>query len=156
MEAIRELTAIDIPSFILSVCIVLAAAKSAASAWEWIVRTFGIETRANRKRQEEHRLLVQTSQTLAALQQTYQTDIQRLMNAQREVLADRIHEKYKYYISIGGVPEDELDEFTHLHTAYKSIGGNHSGDAKYEYCIRHLPLLSVETTITPTNEVILN
>ncbi len=73
--------------------------------------------------------------------------IDNLMIAQREVLADKINDKYKYYISIKGVPEDEVDEFTNLHEAYKSVGGNHSGDAKYEYCINHLSVIPVETKL---------
>lgn len=78
---------------------------------------------------------------------TKDKQIDNLMIAQREVLADKINEKYKYYISINGVPEDEVDEFTNLHTAYKGVGGNHSGDAKYEYCINHLPVIPVETKL---------
>lgn len=70
--------------------------------------------------------------------------IDNLMAAQREVLADKINEKYKYYITIEGIPEDEVDEFTNLHTAYKGVGGNHSGDAKYEYCMNHLRVIPVE------------
>lgn len=73
--------------------------------------------------------------------------IDNLMVAQREVLADKINEKYKYYISIKGIPEDEVDEFTNLHTAYKGVGGNHSGDAKYEYCMNHLKVIPVETKL---------
>lgn len=73
--------------------------------------------------------------------------IDSLMIAQREVLADKINQKYKHYISIKGIPEDEVDEFTNLHTAYKGCGGNHSGDAKYEYCINHLPVIPVETKL---------
>ncbi len=69
--------------------------------------------------------------------------IDNLMTAQREVLADKINEKYKLYISINGIPEDELEEFTNLHAAYKGVGGNHSGDAKYEYCMRHLRVIPV-------------
>lgn len=73
--------------------------------------------------------------------------IDNLMVAQREALADRINQKYKYYISIKGIPEDEVDEFTNLHTAYKGVGGNHSGDAKYEYCMNHLQVIPVETKL---------
>lgn len=73
--------------------------------------------------------------------------IDNLMAAQREVLADKINEKYKYYISIKGIPEDEVDEFTNLHTAYKGVGGNHSGDAKYEYCMNHLEVIPVKTKL---------
>lgn len=78
--------------------------------------------------------------------------IDNLMVAQKEVLADKINEKYKHYVSIKGIPEDEFDEFTDLHTAYKHIGGNHSGDAKYEYCINHLPVIPVETKLIMKND----
>lgn len=77
--------------------------------------------------------------------------INNLMAAQREVLADKINDKYKYYISIKGIPEDEVKEFTNLHDAYKRVGGNHSGDAKYEYCINHLPVIPVETRLILEN-----
>ena len=78
--------------------------------------------------------------------------IDNLMAAQREVLADKINEKYKYYISIKGIPEDEVDEFTNLHTAYKGVGGNHSGDAKYEYCMNHLQVIPVKTKLIINND----
>lgn len=73
--------------------------------------------------------------------------IDSLMIAQREVMADKINQKYKYYLKINGIPADEVDEFTSLHMAYKGCGGNHSGDAKYEYCINHLPVIPVETKL---------
>lgn len=72
--------------------------------------------------------------------------------AQREILADKINEKYKYYISIQGIPEDEVDEFTNLHSAYKGVGGNHSGDAKFEYCMNHLPVIPVKTKLVIKND----
>ena len=67
-----------------------------------------------------------------------------LMDANKETLAAKINEKYKYYISIGGIPEDEYDEFVGLHKAYKGVGGNSHGDAKFEYCMEHLPILPVD------------
>lgn len=73
--------------------------------------------------------------------------IHALMVAQREALADRINQKYKYYISIKGIPEDEVNEFTNLHIAYKGVGGNHSGDAKYDYCMKQLPIIPVEVKL---------
>ena len=57
--------------------------------------------------------------------------INSLITAQKEMLAEKINEKYKYYLSIKGIPEDEYDEFVSLHTAYKGVGGNHHGDAKF-------------------------
>lgn len=73
--------------------------------------------------------------------------IHALLAAQRESLADRINQKYKHYISIKGIPEDEVEEFTNLHIAYKGVGGNHSGDAKYDYCMKQLPMIPVEVKL---------
>lgn len=72
------------------------------------------------------------------------TQINALMDANKETLASKINEKYKHYISIGGIPEDEYDEFVGLHSAYKGVGGNSHGDAKFEYCMEHLPILPVD------------
>lgn len=72
------------------------------------------------------------------------TQINALIDANKETLAAKINEKYKHYISIGGIPEDEYDEFVGLHKAYKGVGGNSHGDAKFEYCMEHLPILPVD------------
>lgn len=72
------------------------------------------------------------------------TQISALIDANKETLAAKINEKYKHYISIGGIPEDEYDEFVGLHKAYKGVGGNSHGDAKFEYCMEHLPILPVD------------
>ena len=72
------------------------------------------------------------------------TQINALMDANKETLAAKMNEKYKHYISIGGIPEDEYDEFVGLHRAYKGVGGNSHGDAKFEYCMEHLPILPVD------------
>ena len=71
---------------------------------------------------------------------------------QNKMLDTWFNEKYKYYLSIGGVPEDERDEFISLHDAYKGVGGNHNGDAKFEYCINHLPIIPVETKLVFDSE----
>ena len=70
-----------------------------------------------------------------------------LIVANKEMLAEKINEKYKYYISIKGIPEDEYDEFVSMHNAYNGVGGNHHGDAKFQYCIEHLPIIPVETKL---------
>ena len=75
-----------------------------------------------------------------------------IVDAQKEMLAEKINEKYKYYISIGGIPEDEYDEFVAIHKAYNGVGGNHHGDAKYEYCIEHLQIIPVKTKLSYKDE----
>ena len=73
--------------------------------------------------------------------------IEKIITTQKETLADRINQKYKFYLSKNGIPEDEVDEFISLHAAYKSVGGNHSGDAKFNYCMDHLPLIPVDVKL---------
>lgn len=78
--------------------------------------------------------------------------IDALVIANKEMLAEKINEKYKYYISIKGIPEDEYDEFVALHSAYNGVGGNHHGDAKFQYCIDHLPMIPVKTRLVYKDE----
>lgn len=78
--------------------------------------------------------------------------IQSLVIANKEMLAEKINEKYKYYISIKGIPEDEYDEFVALHKAYNGVGGNHHGDAKFEYCMEHLSIIPVKTKLVYKEE----
>lgn len=78
--------------------------------------------------------------------------LDNLIESQKEILAEKINEKYKYYLSIDGIPEDEYDEFVSLHEAYKSTGGNHYGDAKFNYCIKHLKVIPVITELKITAE----
>ena len=73
--------------------------------------------------------------------------IESLVVANKEMLAEKINEKYKYYISINGIPEDEYDEFVSLHKAYKGLGGNSHGDAKFQYCMEHLSIIPVDTKL---------
>lgn len=73
--------------------------------------------------------------------------INNIMLAQKESLADKINQKYKHYIAINGIPEDEVDEFVSLHQAYNGVGGNHHGDAKFNYCMEHLPIIPVEVKL---------
>lgn len=78
---------------------------------------------------------------------TRDIQIKSLVVANKEMLAEEINKKYKHYINIKGIPEDEYDEFVSLHKAYNGVGGNHHGDAKYQYCIDHLPIIPVETKL---------
>lgn len=107
------------------------------------------ENRVNDRKQslEIQKELKDSIKSIVTYNSSKDRQIDNLMAAQREVLADKINEKYKYYISIKGIPEDEVDEFTNLHTAYKGVGGNHSGDAKYEYCMNHLQVIPVKTKL---------
>lgn len=73
--------------------------------------------------------------------------IDALLVAQKEMMAEKINEKYKNYIAMDGIPADEKDEFISLHDAYKGVGGNHHGDEKFNYCINHLKVIPVQTKL---------
>lgn len=112
-----------------------------------------------RGKNEDHELILKTMDSLNGLQERLADmneertrQIQTLIIGTRESLGDRINQKYKYYLSVGGIPEDEIDEFTRLHAAYQSVGGNHSGDAKYHYCMEHLAIIPVETRLRPDKQ----
>jgi len=122
--------------------------KSSVEKTQLEIKQF-TENRVNDRKQslEIQKELKDSIKSIVTYNSIKDRQIDNLMAAQREVLADKINEKYKYYISIKGIPEDEVDEFTNLHTAYKGVGGNHSGDAKYEYCINHLQVIPVKTKL---------
>lgn len=69
-------------------------------------------------------------------------------NATMEEMCDRISQKSRHYINdLHGIPEDEYDDFVRLFKAYQGIHGNHGAEAKYNYCMKHLPILPVETKV---------
>lgn len=74
-----------------------------------------------------------------------------LQAANKELLADKINQKYKQYLMIDGIPADEVGEFTNLHDAYKNLGGNHAGDQKYDYVMKNLPVIPVERQFVNTD-----
>lgn len=154
MEAITGFSQLDFSAFLLSAFVLILGLKSMAAALEWLFDRLGLEFNWMRKKREDHELLIKTANNLSELQKRIaKTDsmrdvqIESLKLANRELLADKINQKYKNYISIGGIPEDEVDEFTNLHFAYKGCGGNHHGDAKYEYVMEHLPVIPVEVRL---------
>lgn len=122
--------------------------KSSVSETQLEIKQFAENRISDRKQSLEiQKELTDSIKSIVAYNSSKDKQIDNLMAAQREVLADKINEKYKCYISIKGIPEDEVDEFTNLHAAYKGVGGNHSGDAKYEYCMNHLEVIPVETKL---------
>lgn len=101
---------------------------------------------------EVQKELAESIKTIVENDKTRDGQIDSLMIAQKEILAERINKKYKQYISLNGIPEDEVDEFVNLHSAYKLMGGNSSGDAKFEYCMNHLEVIPVETKLVIKHE----
>ena len=75
MEAIQELFNINFSYVFLSVFIILIGIKAIVSILEWVIEKLGLETKWKRKHREEHNLLIQTAQNLAALQKQHTHDV---------------------------------------------------------------------------------
>lgn len=122
-----------------------------ASFIEETRNTLKLQDENNRKHWETSKQirkeLADTIKELIDDNQEKNKQINSLIVANKEILAEKINEKYKHYIAIGGIPEDEYDEFVGMHKAYNGVGGNSHGDAKFEYCIEHLPIIPVETKL---------
>lgn len=150
MDEITAFLNLDLPSIILGIFVILGAIRFAASVLEWLCSKLGIEWKWTRTNREIRSSLDSLSDSIHKI--GIQIDGLCIQNelaeaASREALADRINQRYKYYLQLNGIPEDEVDEFQQLHSAYKGVGGNHSGDAKYEYCMKHLQIIPVETKL---------
>lgn len=81
----------------------------------------------------------------------FKVEINNITVATREELGDKINLKFKRYFELGYIPADEFDEFVNLHNAYKLVGGNHSGDAKYNKCITSLKVIDDSTPESKIN-----
>ena len=92
--------------------------------------------------------LTDSIKILADGQKERDAQITALMCGSKELLGDRIDEKYSRYIALGGIPENEVDEFEDLHSAYKQLNGNHTRDSKYRYVREQLPVIPVTTTLS--------
>lgn len=143
MEEIHTLTTIDLDSVFVSVFIILLSFKAVVSVLEWTIHKLGLETKWMRKKREEHNLIIQTSQNLAALQQ----QIHALLRGNKELLGAEIDKRYRQYIALDGIPESDVEEFDDIYTAYKDLGGNHSRDTKYFYVKNHLSVIPVKTKL---------
>lgn len=146
MEEITNLFKLDIPTVLVGLVVILIAVKYIISLIEWFFNRFGIQSKWKTNKQKEEDEIHEISERLDTIGDQIENINEKLDNttaASREALGDRINQKYKYYLKIEGVPEDEVDEFVALHDAYKGVGGNHSGDAKFEYCMNNLDIIPV-------------
>jgi len=77
--------------------------------------------------------------------------IEALMCGSKELLGDTIDQRYSRYIALGGIPENEVDEFDSIYEAYKGLKGNHGRETKYNYVKEHLPVIPVEVILKHNN-----
>lgn len=82
---------------------------------------------------------------LAKSDSTRSTQIESLMVGTKELLGDKIDQKYEKYIRLNGIPSDEVDEFNSVYEAYRGLNGNHNREKKYDYVMDNLPIIPVTT-----------
>ena len=85
--------------------------------------------------------------TVAQGQAVIDKQIEALMIGSMELLGNTIDERYEKYISLGGIPQNEIDEFDSIYEAYRRLNGNHGRQTKYEYVKNHLPVIPVKTEL---------
>lgn len=69
------------------------------------------------------------------------------MCGSKELLGNTIDERYARYIELGGIPQNEIDEFDSIFEAYQNLNGNHGRETKYEYVKNHLSVIPVKTEL---------
>lgn len=150
MDEITAFMHLDFSSILIGIFVILCTIRFTVSILEWLCTKLGIEWKWMRNNREIRSSLESLAGSIQKI--SIQIDGLCIKNelveaASREALGDRINQRYKCYLQLNGIPEDEVDEFEQLHAAYKGVGGNHSGDAKYEYCRKNLPIIPVETKL---------
>ena len=78
--------------------------------------------------------------------------IEALMFGTKELLGDKIDQKYDKYVQLQGIPSDEVDEFNSIYEAYSRLKGNHNREKKYNYVNDNLPVIPV-TTLYGSNNI---
>ena len=96
---------------------------------------------------EIQRELTDSIKELTNGQEDRDKQIEALMCGSRELLGDTIDQRYNKYISLNGIPQNEVDEFDDIYAAYKGLKGNHGRETKYKYVKEHLQVIPVETKL---------
>ena len=91
--------------------------------------------------------LTDSIKTVVDTQTERDDKIDALICGSKELLGSTIDQLYSRYISLGGIPENEVDELNDIFKAYKRLNGNHRRDLKYEYIKNHLEVIPVETKL---------
>lgn len=96
--------------------------------------------------------LTEAIKSLTESEKTRNEQIEILMCGSKELLGNTIDERYEKYIELGGIPQNEVDEFDSIYEAYKNLNGNHGREAKHEYVKKHLPIIPVKTELVIKHE----
>ena len=141
MDYINILLNTGLSQVVLILFAAIFVLRSCVEVIDWLLCRFGIKTKSALAKEGIYKDMErlkkadeQADKKFTAIEST----LDKLMIASRESLAYKINEKYRKYLHLGYIPSDELGEFMNLHDAYQGVGGNHSGDAKFDYCVNNL------------------
>lgn len=112
------------------------------------------EAQLKRKEQsfEIQKQLTESIKQLVVAQNSNAEKISALMCGTKELLGSTIDELYEKYIRLGGIPQNEVDEFDSVYEAYTNLNGNHGRATKYQYVKEHLPVIPVKTELVIKHE----
>lgn len=158
-DAWNVMREIDPWTVVLIVLGVLFAVREVKELFNDLTKSFGIERKSDIEKKELKDSITNLATKIENLDNKVdirfdkmQKDLDNVTKATREELGDKINLKYKRYFEIGYIPADEFDEFVSLHDAYKTVGGNHTGDAKYKKCIESLKVQDDSTEESRINQ----
>ena len=73
--------------------------------------------------------------------------IKAIAEGNKELLGDKIDQKFEKYVKLDGIPSNEVDEFNSLCQAYFTLNGNHNRKTKYEHVKKRMKVIPVETNL---------
>lgn len=124
---------------------------------EWLlIEKLGIKTRFQRQRERERELLITTANELKEIVKSNESrdqKIEAILRGNMELLGDKIDQRFSRYLELEGIPENEIDEFEGLYSAYKKLNGNHGRDKKYRYVKEHMVVIPVKTKLMQNREI---
>lgn len=88
-------------------------------------------------------LMAGQRQTMEAVQKV-DAMLTLLQQGMIEQIGEQIIRRCKEYTKLGGIPENELEDFQRSMDVYTSIGGNHGLQKRFDKVIRELPLIPEE------------
>lgn len=150
MDNIKTLLSLDLPHLVIELILLLVCIKFVWELVDWIISKLGIELKGTKEKRETAIILSNVMDKVNEIDKKIEEMNERLVateTATKESLADRINHKYKEYLGKNGIPEDEVDEFISLHKAYKGVGGNHTSDIKFNYCMDNLSIIPCQNQV---------
>lgn len=73
--------------------------------------------------------------------------IKAIADGNKELLGDKIDQKFDKYVSLNGIPTNEVDEFESMCQAYFALNGNHNRKRKYDYVKNKMEIIPVKTNL---------